>query len=148
MGKLGCKQGLSTVERIDMNVDKSSGCWVWQGYLNADNYGNIKVAGIMKKVHRVSWEVFNGPIPEGICVCHTCDNPPCVNPEHLFLGTRLDNMKDQQKKGRHDNTKKTHCKQGHLFNETNTRYYMYDGHNHRVCRVCDRLRQRGDRRKT
>ena len=99
MGKLGCKEGLSISERIDINVDKGSGCWLWL-LSKAFGYGNFKVNGKTKRAHRVAWEEFNGPIPEGMNVCHTCDNPSCVNPEHLFLGTQYDNLQDMKQKGR------------------------------------------------
>ena len=54
----------------------------------------------LMKAHRLSWMLFFGPIPDGLCVCHECDNPKCVNPEHLFIGTKLDNAHDRDKKGR------------------------------------------------
>lgn len=73
-----------------------SGCWEWSGYRNYDGYGKYR----QKSAHRVSFERFKGPIPEGMHVCHSCDNPPCVNPDHLWLGTREDNMRDRDQKNR------------------------------------------------
>ncbi len=80
-----------------------NGCWNWTGWMSHLGYGRIGEGGEKGKllfVHRASWMVFRGKIPNGLCVCHKCDNPPCVNPAHLFLGTQLDNMRDRDKKGR------------------------------------------------
>lgn len=131
---------LSIQERVNKNVDKSSGCWVWQRCTDGDGYGMIKVKGKTKRTHRAHWEEHNGTIPEGMYICHTCDNPPCVNLEHLFLGTSVDNNKDRDLKHRHVNTKKTHCKYGHIFDEENT-YLRHRKTNgklkvERHCRVC------------
>lgn len=80
------------------------GCVVWTGARCRDGYGNIRVGhGTQRRMvgaHRVSWELHVGPIPEGKHVLHRCDNPPCVRPEHLFLGTHRDNFLDAAAKGR------------------------------------------------
>lgn len=75
-----------------------AGCWEWRKH--TDRYGIIRVAGKSKKAHRVSWEAFNGPIPDGLNVLHKCDNTRCINPDHLFLGTQADNVADCKAKGR------------------------------------------------
>lgn len=74
-----------------------SGCWKWLGMINQNRYG---VSGRGKLAHRASWEMFKYPIPKGLFVLHKCDNPACVNPDHLFLGTHQDNMRDMVSKGR------------------------------------------------
>lgn len=76
------------------------GCWEWVAVKNQDGYGNFKFQGIMVKAHRISYQIFNGDIYNNLCVLHTCDNPGCVNPAHLYLGTQQDNADDRETKGR------------------------------------------------
>ena len=82
-----------------------SACWIWKGQSNR-RYSVIVYGKKAHRGHRLFWQKFMGEIPEGLYVCHKCDNPLCVNPEHLFLGTQDDNMKDMVKKGRADSKKK------------------------------------------
>lgn len=94
----------SMEERFWSKVDLKGpdDCWEWQASKLPDGYGSFGVRSrVVDKAHRVSWVLKNGPIPDGMSVCHRCDNPPCVNPDHLFLGTQQDNMKDMVSKGRH-----------------------------------------------
>lgn len=84
-------------------VDKSphpKGCWLWTGSKNRQGYGETMFRKRHLRANRVAYELANGPIPEGLMVLHSCDNPPCVNPDHLFLGTGTDNMQDCIRKGR------------------------------------------------
>ncbi len=134
-------------ERLESRTKKDpSGCWLWQGGRTGKGYGAIGVEGKTKGVHRVAWELVNGPIPDGMLICHHCDIRNCINPEHLFLGTHTDNMQDALKKGRLVATAPwrgvTHCKNGHLFNEKNTYSYTWKGSENRTCKLCNRLWQR------
>lgn len=82
-----------------VKIDKS-GCWNWQGYKTKKGYGTLPILRKPVKAHRISYLVFRGEIPNDLFVCHKCDNPSCVNPDHLFIGSNSDNMKDAQEKGR------------------------------------------------
>ncbi len=90
----------SVEDRFWPNVQKSDGCWKWIGAVNASGYGRLSVSRVTRLAHRVSWTLHLGEIPAGKLVCHHCDNPPCVRPEHLFLGDQLANMQDMAQKGR------------------------------------------------
>lgn len=81
-------------------LDSVSGCWDWQLSIRKNGYGNIRILMRPKLAHRIAYEAFIGPIPEGLFVCHHCDNRSCCNPDHLFLGTHRDNMIDRNIKGR------------------------------------------------
>jgi hypothetical protein len=92
---------LDLEERFWKQVQISDGCWEWTGSRrNRFGYGCFNVAGGKVLAHRMAWKIRNGAIPNRLCVLHRCDNPPCVNPDHLFLGTRGDNAHDMEAKER------------------------------------------------
>lgn len=97
---------LTLQERLKNRTEYTeNGCLEWQGNKNKNGYGVIKLERKRVLVHRVSYEMRNGAISPGMCVLHKCDNPSCCNTEHLFLGTRADNIKDMDNKGRRNNVR-------------------------------------------
>lgn len=102
----GCWRKHSNWEN-NYKINETTGCWKWLGGKNSSGYGaaNLRIGNDKRKrsfqTHRMFYEKFKGKIEKGLLVCHHCDNPICVNPEHLFLGTHQDNCNDKMKKGRH-----------------------------------------------
>ena len=116
-----------------------NGCWLWAKAVNTNGYGYKWHKGKLHHAHRVSWELNRGPIPDGLFVLHRCDVKLCVNPEHLFLGTQTDNMRDAMAKGIGKFfQKKTHCKRGHPLVGENI---YIDSQNTRQCLECTRTRK-------
>ena len=129
------------LERFWSKVQKTDSCWNWIGSQQGNGYGFLHYGTREKRnpirPHRYSYEIHNGIIPDGLWVLHKCDNRLCVNPDHLFLGDRTDNMRDCATKGRVctiGQSRKTHCVHGHEFTEENTRR---NKHNHRRCKTCE-----------
>lgn len=92
------------LQRFWQRADRSGGedsCWVWHGAKSADGYGRAKFNGKDTQVHRISWMLRHGRIPDGLCIRHRCDNRPCCNPAHLEIGTWADNVRDMVIRGRH-----------------------------------------------
>ena len=83
-----------------VSPEPNSGCWLWAGAIGSGGYGHLGINRTIKLAHRISWEIHRGKIPRGLCALHKCDNRFCVNPDHIFLGTRGDNAKDMAAKGR------------------------------------------------
>lgn len=130
-------------ERYWEKVIHGPRCWGWNAALDQDGYGLLTISGwesptgkpVLARAARVSWEIHNGPIPEGMWVLHKCDNPPCTNPECLYLGTVVENNRDKRTRKRSAKSRWTLCIHGHEFTPENTRIRK-DGC--RVCRACAR----------
>lgn len=125
--------------------DDPDGCWEWQTHLSNKGYGFFSYHGKNVGAHRRSYEMAYGEIKDGLHVLHTCDNPPCIRPDHLKLGTMADNVKDMIKKGRSPLFIKnknvdgqiTHCIRGHEFTPKNT----YMNGKSKKCKACWKARQ-------
>lgn len=135
MGRGASESGLTPEERFWLRVNKlgPDECWPWRGAQATKGYGFFYAGG--KKIHatRFSWSLNNGlEWPVGLICCHSCDNPPCVNPSHLWAGTIRDNAIDMSRKGRSQWSQKTHCPSGHPYEGENLLTYR----GARECRVC------------
>lgn len=147
---------MNDIERFWSKVEKSEfGCWIWTGSM-VYGYGQIRFNGKSARAHRISWSLANGTeIPNGMFVCHSCDNRACVRPDHLWIGDAAANAQDCVSKGRHwvqNNPDKSPllienkrrkaslvCKRGHPREGENV-YYHSDGH--RECVACMKMRER------
>lgn len=130
-------------QMIHAVVDSS--CIEWTGARDKDGYGKTRVDGKDWRVPRLVWTRANGSIPDGMQVLHHCDNPPCYNLDHLWLGTNVENNADKMKKGRHPEVNVTHCPQGHQYTPDNIYIHVRSGARQgfsRDCRQCTLARER------
>lgn len=127
---------LSNLDRFWTRVDRTGGpdaCWPWVAGRFANGYGSFRVDGRNARAHRWLLGHLRGEaLGADELGCHHCDNPPCCNPRHLFIGSHGDNTRDMTAKGRHRSQVKTHCPKGHEYTADNT--YTHEGH--RKCRQC------------
>jgi hypothetical protein len=122
-------------------TDENS-CWLWTGAKFEKGYGSVYFDHQDWRAHRLAYFLVHGSIPEGKIICHSCDNPPCCNPNHLWLGTLKLNAEDSCKKGRNFQARKTHCKRGHEFTPDNI-LHNSEGRRCRACTIAfDRARRK------
>jgi len=119
-----------------VDIKSKDKCWIWKAASSLKGYGRVKIRGKIYGANRIAFLFSSGKYPDKkLDVCHSCDRPECVNPSHLFLGTRSENMLDASKKGRLPDQKERFCKRGHdrWLNGTQKNGY---------CLVCHRIRNR------
>lgn len=143
------RTGLNVLKKMELDrfwkkVVKTPDCWFWVGTKNGRGYGMFYIQLHGYRAHRLSWMIANKkPLKERQQVCHSCDNPGCINPDHLWVGTARDNSHDCIAKGRNSpppvKKEYTHCKWGHRFTKANSYVYEKFG---RMCKTCTKKRSK------
>jgi hypothetical protein len=132
----------SVSERFWEKVEKTDGCWMWTASLFEKGYGQFTLNGRNRRAHRVAYEMAHGEVPSDLQINHLCGNPSCVRPDHLYAGTQSQNMRDKVSHGNNEFANKTHCPQGHPYDNTNTSVRKTGSGVGRSCRACDAQRHR------
>lgn len=129
---------LTVEQRLNIYTLKSESCWDWTGYLNVYGYGQLTILGKKKLAHRISYEIYRGPIPNGMVIDHTCQNKKCVNPDHLEVVTNAENIR---RRNHILWSSRNGCNKGHGIQKI-----YVDSKDRRKCKECDSLRHKEKRR--
>lgn len=143
MKKIRSDKGVPKIPLLDRIESKyeavtESGCWIWTASVNKAGYGQISMPGRPMLAHRVCWEFYKGPIPNGKFICHKCDTPGCINPDHMFVGDHRDNMQDMRNKGRApkvESAKGDKNKSSKISNETALAIFNAEGPQREICKT-------------
>ena len=127
-----------------VSIKSADECWEWKAGRLPFGYGQIFMHGKAQRAPRLALVLSGITVPKGAFVCHHCDNPPCCNPAHLFIGTNKDNALDMCAKGRNVQQQKTHCPNGHPYDDQNV---LPSNRGWRACRICSRISQRDHMRR-
>ena len=121
----------------DRILVSNTGCWEWTKSLTHNGYAQATIKNKNWKIHRLSYEIYKGEIPIGLCIDHLCENRKCINPDHLEAVTQKENVFRSNKTLAGINLRKTVCKNGHLFSGKNLKIYTkLDGRKMRICKTC------------
>lgn len=129
---------VSRISHLFSRCDLVAGCFIWRGSTKGRGYPQFSWPGYKNKprTHRFFYSLFHGPVPKGLFVCHRCDNPQCLNVQHMFLGTPAENTQDMVVKGRSWGQKSLVCRNGHFRDAESTRFWNRNGRHYKACMKC------------
>ena len=133
---------ISARDKFEKYVIRKNGCWGWRGAKDSYGYGSFFADNKLRRSNQWAYLLFVGEIPDGVCVCHKCNNPECTNPEHLYLATKVQNIKDAWRDGLCKPFRKSHCIKGHKFTKKSVRVYKVGKYLQRYCIACEKERRR------